>query len=94
MAEERLDQHESEESSAGNSEKPLRAEGSSTEGYHTHRDDMPNSATIAERKRLRTEVADEIEAFLQGGGSITTVDDNVRADPPRKPESNYGSRPI
>ena len=64
------------------------------EGYHTHADDTPNSATIAERKRQRDEVASEIEAFLAQGGGITTIDDNVRADPPKKPESNYGSRPI
>lgn len=64
------------------------------EGYHTHADDMPNSATIAERKRQREEVASEIEAFLSKGGGITSIDDNVRADPPKKPESNYGSRPI
>ncbi len=64
------------------------------EGYHSHNDEMPNSATIAERQRQRSEVADEVEAFLARGGGITTIDDNVRADPPKKPESNYGSRPI
>jgi SutA RNAP-binding domain len=64
------------------------------EGYHSHNDDMPNSATIAERKRQRDEVASEVEAFLAQGGGITSVDVNVRADPPKKPESNYGSRPI
>ena len=64
------------------------------EGYHSHNDDMPNSATIAERQRQRDQVAAEIEAFLARGGGITTIDDNVRADPPKKPESNYGSRPI
>ena len=31
---------------------------------------------------------------LVGDGKITQVDPNVRTDPPRKPESNYGSRPI
>jgi hypothetical protein len=64
------------------------------EGYHSHNDDMPNSATIAERQRQRDEVASEVEAFLAHGGGITAVDANVRADPPKKPESNYGSRPI
>ena len=64
------------------------------EGYHSHNDDMPNSATIAERKRQRDEVASEVEAFLAHGGGITSVDANVRSDPPKKPESNYGSRPI
>lgn len=64
------------------------------EGYHSHTEDLPNSATIAERQRQRDQVAAEIEAFLARGGGITTIDDNVRADPPKKPESNYGSRPI
>lgn len=64
------------------------------EGYHSHNDDMPNSATIAERQRLRDEVAAEVEAFLAQGGGITSVEANLRADPPKKPESNYGSRPI
>ena len=64
------------------------------EGYHSHNDDMPNSATIAERERQRSEVANEVEAFLAQGGGITAVEANFRADPPKKPESNYGSRPI
>ncbi|MFQ3171143.1 MAG: hypothetical protein ACI9DG_001177 [Oleispira sp.] len=64
------------------------------EGYHSHNDDMPNSATIAERERQRSEVASEVEAFLAKGGDITAVEANFRADPPKKPESNYGSRPI
>jgi hypothetical protein len=64
------------------------------EGYHSHNDDMPNSASIAERERQRSEVASEIEAFLAKGGGITSVEANLRADPPKKPESNYGSRPI
>ena len=64
------------------------------EGYHSPIEDLPNSATIAERQRLRDQVASEVEAFLAQGGGITTIDNNVRADPPKKPESNYGSRPI
>ena len=55
---------------------------------------MPNSATIAERERLRNQVANEVEVFLAQGGGITEIEDNLRADPPKKPESNYGSRPI
>lgn len=64
-----------------------------SEGYG-HIEDLPNSATIAERQRLRDQVASEVEAFLAQGGGIKTIDNNVRADPPKKPESNYGSRPI
>lgn len=64
------------------------------EGYHSHNEEMPNSATIAERERLRNQVANEVEVFLAQGGGITEIEDNLRADPPKKPESNYGSRPI
>ena len=78
------------EATTTNSEKPK----AHAEGFHSHNDDMPNSATIAERQRLRDEVASEVEAFLANGGGITTVEANLRADPPKKPESNYGSRPI
>lgn len=89
MSETKTQEHEA-SASAAKVDKPK----AQPEGYHTHADDMPNSATIAERKRLRDEVASEVEAFLSKGGGITTIDDNVRADPPKKPESNYGSRPI
>lgn len=43
-----------------------------------------------ERQRLR----DEIEAFLARGGMIRQIPENVLADPPKKPESNYGGQPI
>ena len=36
----------------------------------------------------------DIEAFLARGGEIKTIDTNVLADPPKKPESNYGGQPI
>lgn len=78
------------ETAAAKAEKPK----VHAEGYHSHNDDMPNSATIAERERQRSEVASEVEAFLAQGGGITSVEANLRADPPKKPESNYGSRPI
>lgn len=52
--------------------------------------DRSVSSREAERKRLE----DDMKRFLNGGGTITQVDPNVRTDPPRKPESNYGSRPI
>jgi len=64
------------------------------EGFMSHRDELPTSATIAERQQLRSEMESEIEAFLKGGGKIDQIEPNVMADPPKKPESNYGSRPI
>ncbi len=52
--------------------------------------DRSVSSRDAERRRLQ----EDMERFLTGGGKITQVDPNVRMDPPKKPESNYGSRPI
>ncbi|MGK0444099.1 MAG: hypothetical protein ACJA1U_001029 [Bermanella sp.] len=50
--------------------------------------------SIASRQKLRSKMDNEIEAFLKKGGSINEIEPNVMADPPRKPTSNYGSRPI
>lgn len=43
---------------------------------------------------IRIQMANEVEAFLACGGSVTEVEKGHRADPPRKPENKYGSRPI
>lgn len=51
-------------------------------------------SSLAARNKVRESMAAEIEAFLARGGQIQQVDDNVMADPPRKPQSSYGSRPI
>ncbi len=50
--------------------------------------------SIASRKKLRDKVDNEVEKFLSSGGAINEIEANVMADPPRKPTSNYGSRPI
>jgi hypothetical protein len=47
-----------------------------------------------ERERIRKQLQADIDAFLSGGGKIQTIDSHVMADPPRKPQSNYGSQPI
>ena len=43
-------------------------------------------AKAADRRNLQ----DDVERFLQTGGEITEVPKDFRADPPKKPESNYG----
>jgi len=50
--------------------------------------------SLASRKKLRDKVDTEVEKFLNAGGAINEIEPNVMADPPRKPTSNYGSRPI
>ena len=58
------------------------------------REDRAEDRTVTSRAKIRTQLSDQIEEFLAGGGSINQIDPNVMADPPRKPQSNYGSRPI
>jgi hypothetical protein len=57
-------------------------------------EDVPEERTVSSRQGLRDEMARQIEEFLSRGGQIKEIDPNVTADPPRKPESEYGSRPI
>jgi hypothetical protein len=35
-----------------------------------------------------------MEEFLAKGGKVVEVEPNVVADPPKKPDNKYGSRPI
>ncbi len=57
-------------------------------------DDSVEYRTIGSRMKIRDQVAEDIAAFLSKGGTINEVAPNVTADPPRKPESNYGARSI
>lgn len=53
-----------------------------------------DSASAIERERARRQLESDIEAFLASGGKIQSIDSNVMADPPKKPQSNYGGQPI
>lgn len=57
-------------------------------------DDYVTSTSSAARDELRQSMEDDVAAFLARGGQIQEIDDNVMADPPRKPQTSYGSRPI
>ena len=46
--------------------------------------------SIASRTPARNQLAEDVEQFLARGGKIQEVPRNFRADPARKPESNYG----
>lgn len=46
------------------------------------------------RENIRQKLSDDIENFLKNGGNVQRVDNDVRADPPKKPSMNYGSTPI
>lgn len=57
-------------------------------------DDEDSVRTVNARKRIRNQLESDIEAFLSNGGLIQEVEMNVTADPPTKPVSRYGGRPI
>jgi hypothetical protein len=57
-------------------------------------DDEDFVNTVNAKERIRTQLDSDIEAYLSKGGAITEIDVNVTADPPSKPVSKYGGRPI
>ncbi len=46
--------------------------------------------SVHARQSIRSRLAADVEAFLAQGGSIEEVPDDYRADPPRRPQGNYG----
>ena len=51
-------------------------------------------ANVEARRQVREQLETDVEAFLRKGGQIGEIADDVRADPPKKPESKYGTRSI
>ena len=62
--------------------------------YMGSREERADTRTIASRKRLHDQMTDDVEAFLARGGEINHIDAHVTADPPKRPISHYGQRPI
>lgn len=58
------------------------------------RDEPAEERTVESRKKLRASMEAQIEEFLKKGGEIEEVPSNITADPPKKPSSEYGNRPI
>ncbi len=44
--------------------------------------------------QIRQQMEDQMASYLASGGAVTEVQRGHRADPPKKPENKYGSRPI
>lgn len=57
-------------------------------------DESAESRTIESRLKIRDKIEEDIARFLSQGGAIDEIAPDVTADPPRKPESNYGARAI
>ena len=58
------------------------------------REDTAAARTVASRERIRRQMEEDMQAFLSKGGAVQHIAPNVLADPPRKPSTAYGSRPI
>ncbi|SEA21405.1 hypothetical protein [Microbulbifer marinus] len=57
-------------------------------------EDFAEERSITSRQRARSQLSADVEEFLSRGGAISEIDPEVTADPPRKPQPKYGSRPI
>ena len=54
-------------------------------------DEMPS---MEAKQKERDALAKAMEEFLSRGGKVQEVEANVVADPPKKPDNKYVSRPI
>ncbi|GBL58745.1 transcriptional regulator SutA [Pseudomonas citronellolis] len=50
--------------------------------------------SVEAKQKERDALAKAMEDFLSRGGKVQEIEPNVVADPPKKPDSKYGSRPI
>lgn len=56
--------------------------------------DDAETLTVSSKEALRRQLEEEMERFLAKGGKIQEIPPDETADPPKKPVSNYGSKPI
>jgi hypothetical protein len=57
-------------------------------------DDVEELPSVEAKQKERDALAKAMEEFLSRGGAVQEIEPNVVADPPKKPDSKYGSRPI
>ncbi len=56
--------------------------------------DIDELPSIEAKQKERDALERAMQEFLSRGGKVQEVEPNVVADPPKKPDSKYGSRPI
>ena len=57
-------------------------------------EEVVEGLSLEAKQREREMLAQQMEEFLARGGKVQQIDSNALADPPKKPEGKYGSRPI
>lgn len=56
--------------------------------------DDGSDRSITSKESVRQQLQMDIENYLRNGGAVQTIAPHITADPPKKPMSSYGSRPI
>ena len=75
----------------GEEESPAPAARKAKKSAEVEVEELPS---IEAKQKERDALARAMEEFLARGGHIQEVEANVVADPPKKPDGKYGSRPI
>ncbi|MDQ8037714.1 MAG: hypothetical protein REI12_09840 [Pedobacter sp.] len=92
-----VDNDEEEDEGEAEGDEPAAAAegGGSSEAVAARTDiDTAESLTVSSKEALRRQLEEEMERFLAKGGKVQEIPPDVTADPPQKPVSNYGSKPI
>jgi hypothetical protein len=50
--------------------------------------------TVSSKEAARRQLEEEMERFLAAGGKIRQIPADESSDPPKRPTSSYGSKPI
>lgn len=88
------DEVEEEAEEGGDEETTAEASGGSeTPAPRADLDDA-ETLTVSSKEALRRQLEEEMARFLAQGGKIKEIPPDVTTDPPQKPVSNYGSKPI
>ena len=93
MSDEELEQDELEagdEDDDGEAERPAGKSGKKAKAA----EEVEELPSVEAKQKERDALAKAMEEFLSRGGAVQEIEANVVADPPKKPDSKYGSRPI
>jgi hypothetical protein len=70
---------------------PLRRKRQAAQTPRPSRRSEEPAHSVEARTKVREQLQGDVEAFLKGGGRIQEISKDIRSDPPKKPESKYGS---
>jgi hypothetical protein len=70
---------------------PLRRKRQAAQTPRPSRRSEEPAHSVEARTKVREQLQGDVEAFLKDGGMIQEISKDVRSDPPKKPESKYGS---